>query len=93
MWESRFKRILVEKDEQLLHLTRYLHLNPTSAGLVTKPEFWKYSSYSEYIYGSDNSLTNHEGLIEIPSKDYKKFTNDHKDYQRRLALIKHIIEI
>ncbi|HLB95383.1 MAG TPA: transposase [Patescibacteria group bacterium] len=93
LWESRFKHILVETDEQLFHLTRYLHLNATSANLVSKPELWKYSSYSEYTVSSDNLLTRREGSIDISYKEYKKFVNDHKDYQQRLAIIKKIIEI
>src|SRR3990167_9648627 len=31
LWESRFKNVLVETDNQLLHLTRYIHLNPVTA--------------------------------------------------------------
>ena len=27
---------------------RYIHQNPVRAGLVTSPEFWKYSSASNY---------------------------------------------
>ena len=53
LWESKFKNILVINDEQLIHLTRYLHLNPTTAFLTDKPEQWSFSSYGEY-----SSLTN-----------------------------------
>ena len=49
LWEGRFKKVLVNSDEQLLHLTRYVHLNPVSAGIVEKPEDWPCSSYREYI--------------------------------------------
>jgi putative transposase len=92
LWESRFKNVLVEKDEQLIHLTRYIHLNPTSAGLVKKPELWKYSSHLEYIRSDQtNPITDHDGLLEIKPKTYRKFVNDQKDYQRNLALIKKII--
>jgi putative transposase len=45
LWTGRFKNVLIRNDEHLLHLTRYIHLNPVSAGLVTKPEDWDYSSY------------------------------------------------
>lgn len=49
LWESRFKSVLVENDDQLNHLVRYNHLNPTSAGLIKSPEDWLYSSYCEYL--------------------------------------------
>ena len=38
LWEGRFKKVLVETDEQLLHLTRYIHLNPVTDYLINKPE-------------------------------------------------------
>lgn len=34
LWQSKFKSVLVKNDEQLLHLTRYLHLYPISNNLV-----------------------------------------------------------
>lgn len=91
LWESKFRHILVEKDKQLLHLTRYVHLNPYSAGLVKRPESWKYSSYSEYIKSENDRLTYYDDLLEITPKSYQKFVNDRKDYQRELSIIKKII--
>jgi len=94
LWESRFKHILVEKDEQLQHLSRYIHLNPTSAKLVKNPEQWKYSSYLEYLKpNQDVRLTHYEDLLEINPKSYKNFVNDRKDYQRRLSEIKKIVDL
>lgn len=92
LWESRFKHILVDRDEQLLHLTRYIHLNPCSANMVKKPELWKYSSYIEYIKPSINQIVCYDGLLEIASKNYQKFVEDHKDYQRQLSIIKKITD-
>ena len=48
LWESRFKNVAVDTDEQLMHLTRYIHLNPVTARLVDDPRDWKYSSYESY---------------------------------------------
>jgi putative transposase len=31
LWQGRFKNVLVDNDEYLLHLTRYIHLNPVTA--------------------------------------------------------------
>lgn len=43
--QGRYKSILVEKDSYLLELSRYVVLNPVSAGLVEKAEDWAWSSY------------------------------------------------
>ena len=91
LWENRFKNILVETDEQLLHLTRYIHLNPTTALLVKQPAQWKYSSYSEYINKNLNDpITNFNNLNTDP-RDYKKFTEDRVGFQQELAKIKHLV--
>lgn len=53
---SYFK--IVDKDEYLMHLSRYIHLNPQ--GIVSKLPSYKWSSYPEYI-----------GEIEDPIADTK----------------------
>jgi putative transposase len=91
LWEGRVKRVLVESDEQLLHLTRYVHLNPVSAGIVEKPEDWVYSSYREYIGMEKEKVCNKEKFFDFSKKEYKEFVEDRIDYQRNLEIIKHII--
>lgn len=89
LWESRFQAVHVATDVQLLHLTRYIHLNPVSAGIINKPEEWKYSSYFEFLnMENPNNLCKFNDLIDMKSKQYQKFVNDRKDYQRQLAIIK-----
>jgi REP element-mobilizing transposase RayT len=44
--QGRFTAILVDRESYLLELCRYVVLNPVRAGLVTKPEEWKWSSYA-----------------------------------------------
>lgn len=88
LWESKFKNVLVENDEQLIHLTRYLHLNPVTANLVERPEDWQYSSYKEYIDEVDFPFCQYDDLITTKSKEYRKFVLDRKSYQRELAIIK-----
>ncbi len=90
LWQGRFKSILIESDEQLLHLTRYIHLNPTSDSLVDKPEDWEYSSYNEYLNNPDDALCSFSKYIEINPVSYKTFVETRKDYQERLSEIKHL---
>jgi len=49
LFQGRYKSVLIDKDHYLLELSRYVHLNPVRAGLVTKPEHYKYSSMSYYL--------------------------------------------
>ncbi|MBD3379162.1 MAG: hypothetical protein GF408_01725 [Candidatus Omnitrophica bacterium] len=93
LWESRFRNVHVKTDEQFLHLTRYIHLNPCTSELVKNPEDWNYSSYKEYTSprsSENNGICEFNGLLDMCPKKYRTFTNDRKDYQRKLHLIKHL---
>jgi REP element-mobilizing transposase RayT len=46
IFQGRYKAILVDKDNYLLELSRYVVLNPVRAKLVELPEHWKWSSYA-----------------------------------------------
>jgi putative transposase len=92
LWEGRFKNVLVKSDEQLLHLTRYIHLNPATAHLVEKPEDWHASSYKEYVgLTSEDKICEFRDILEINPLEYKEFVNDRIFYQRDLAKISKII--
>jgi len=47
--QGRYKAILVEADEYAEELSRYMHLNPVRAGIVARPELYRWSSYLSYI--------------------------------------------
>ena len=92
LWESKFQNVLVDTDEQLLHLSRYIHLNPVTAYLVDKPEDWIYSSYPEFI-GKNNSqqLCNFNEFMEIQPSSYRRFVEERTNFQRELAQIKNLL--
>ena len=93
LWVGRFKEALVETDEQMLHLSRYVHLNPTTANLIEKPEAWEFSSYQEYLNNVDEKvrISYWDHVIDIPSQDYKLFVDDQIGYQRDLGIIRKLI--
>jgi putative transposase len=45
VFKGRFAAILVEKESHLLELCRYVVLNPVRAGMVDRPEQYRWSSY------------------------------------------------
>ena len=93
LWESRFKNVLVESDEQINHLVRYTHLNPTTANLVNRPEDWSHSSYREYLgrVADSQKMCQFDDVSDIKLSLYRKFVNDQISYQRGLAKIKNLI--
>jgi len=50
LFQGRFKAIVVEEEGHWLEVSRYVHLNPVRAGLVAKPEQWRWSSYPGYHF-------------------------------------------
>lgn len=92
LWQSKFENVLVEDDEQLLHLTRYIHLNPVTASFVDQPEKWLYSSYKEYSGDvGTNLICRYEDLLDFKPYQYRKFVKDRIAYQQELSKIKNII--
>lgn len=93
LWSGRFKNVRVQSDNQLWHLTRYLHLNPVTAHLIDKPQDWQFSSYREYVTPSTvkHHLCHFGDLLDIKPRSYRKFAEDQIDYQRELAKIKTLL--
>ncbi len=90
LWVGKFMNVLVETNEELVHLTRYVHLNPVTANLVNKPEEWLASSYKEYIFDSEDmdKLCAYKDILDIKPLTYRKFVEDRASYQRELSKIK-----
>ena len=49
LFEGRAQYRLVDTTKYVLQLSKYIHLNPVSAGLVRLPEEWEFSNYREWI--------------------------------------------
>ena len=48
LFRGRYKAILIEPDAYLLNVSRYIHLNPVAAGVVSLAEEYQWSSYRAY---------------------------------------------
>jgi putative transposase len=65
LFQGRYKAILVDKDNYLLELSRYLHLNPVRANMTQKPEDYPYSSYRSYITGDRESIVSPDTVLRM----------------------------
>lgn len=89
LFQGIFKAVHVESDEQLVHLSRYIHLNPVTAFIVKPEELenYQWSSYPDYL----KNLKSEEGKAVMDffksPQDYKKFVLDQADYQKKLKEI------
>lgn len=95
LFQSMFKAVHIETNEQFLHVSRYIHLNPVSAYLIEIGQLTNYpwSSFPEYINKEFRQFTNTKPILSFfkNRKDYKKFVFDQAEYQRELQNIKHLI--
>ena len=61
LWEGRFRSCLTQSEGYLLACYRYIELNPVRAGMVMKPQDYRWSSYHANGLGKANALvTAHE---------------------------------
>lgn len=67
VFEQRYKSILCDMDGYIVHLTKYIHLNPVKAG-ITKDINYKWSSYSDYKRGS-NELVDVDFVLNMLMTD------------------------
>lgn len=90
LFQGAFKAVLIESDEQLVHLSRYIHLNPIVSGLVDNLNNYLWSSYLEYINEYRFFCSSEEILNFYPSiKSYQEFVEAQIDYGTTLEIAKH----
>jgi len=94
LFQSPFKAIRIEKDEQLVHISRYIHLNPSSSNLVKIKDLEKYFWFSlpEYLGRREIRFIHPEFILNFfkTKKRYKEFIFDQASYQKELQNIKYL---
>jgi putative transposase len=77
LFQGRFQKIQVTDTEYLVHLIRYIHLNPVKANLVAQPEEWEFSSYLEYAKLRSGTLPRLELIRQqLGELDHQVFLED-----------------
>lgn len=94
--QGRFKSVRIETEQQLLHVSRYIHLNPYSGGIIKKISELKdysYSSLPEYLSLTQKPLCQKDMILSYFKKpgSYWDFIAGQADYQRELSLIKNLL--
>jgi len=95
LFQGQFKAVKIDSEEQLLHVSRYIHLNPYSSAVVkdlNTLQKYEWSSLPEYLDKVPFSLCSKEDIIGNfrDKESYKKFVLDNADYQKELENIKHL---
>lgn len=91
LFQGEFKAVHIEDDEQLIHVSRYIHLNPIVSLLVKDLGKYEYSSYHEYAEGGLKGLCSTAEVLGFfrSTDEYLRFIADQTDYGQTLERIKH----
>lgn len=96
LFQGLFKAVQIETDEQLLQVTRYIHLNPVKANLVHvgNLHLYEWSSYSSYIQTATSDAINSKIILDYfkDIQDFQQFIADINDYEQSIETISHIVE-
>lgn len=95
LFQNPFKGRWVGTDEEFLHISRYIHLNPVTSFLIEFKDLLSDTRTSFPYYATERAtemITTEPILGIVGSKEkYIEFVSDQVDYQRDLHMIKHLI--
>lgn len=92
LFQGRFKGVHVESDQQLVNLSRYIHMNPVSSSLISINDLsdYSWSSYPEYLDKTGIKICKPDLVLsQFQSvQQYETFVLDHVDYLKTLEGMK-----
>jgi len=81
-WGDRFKSVIVDKGETLINCLAYIDLNPLRAGIVGRPEEYRWNSLGYHVQTNnrDDFLSTDFGLKEFNVKSRKERIRRYRRY-------------
>jgi putative transposase len=80
LFQGRYKAIIIDKDNYLVELSRYIHLNPVRAKVVERPEDYPYSSYRAYIFGIEEQIVCTSNILGFFPEGIQKAQSRYKSF-------------
>ena len=82
LFQSAFKASLITNDAYLLHITRYIHMNPRNYLR------YRWSSISAYLGEEAPSWLHPERINNMPTSEYRMFLQSYEGKKAELELLK-----
>jgi len=79
LFQGKYKGVLINNDVYLLHLSRYIHLNPLTLG--SDPRSYDYSSYAYYLGAKKADWINRKEILDFFNTASATSMNSHFSYQ------------
>ncbi len=74
LWEGRYKAALMDTESYLLTCYRYIELNPVRAGMVDRPDVYRWSSHRCNALGEPNDLvTPHSLYLQLAESAEQRY--------------------
>ncbi len=97
LFVQTFKSVLIKTEDQLKHVSRYIHLNPYSSAIISSSELlenYPWSSFHEYLnkHSSRLDLTQPKYILNLfnnNKKRYKTFVLSNAQHQKTLEYCKY----
>lgn len=95
LFQNMFKAKIIETQEQFIHLSRYIHLNPVTAGLIQFEDLGnaESTSFTDYIRAKPRKFVTVERILRDfgSAERYKAFVANNVNYQQKLYKLKYLL--
>ena len=95
VFQSPFKAAHLENEYQIVQVSRYIHLKPSTTFTTAREKLdtYEWSSLSEYLKPDESSMLSPDVVLNsfANPNEYKNFVLNDEDYQRELNKIKSVI--
>lgn len=92
LFQGPYKNRRIASTEDLLHISRYIHLNPFVARLTENPAKYQWSSFNAYLEPRAKNGLQQQILLQQFSSPilYERFVTDFADYARSYHELQHL---
>jgi REP element-mobilizing transposase RayT len=80
LFQGRYKAILCDRDEYMLSLIKYIHMNPLRARVDKAIEGYRWSSHSDYIENKPGGIVDTDIVLRMFSEDKAKARRLYRDF-------------
>jgi len=95
LFQGIFKAVHIEGDDQMLHVSRYIHINPYVSSLCEFTSVFQYpwSSLSNYVFGKQDTLVDTTDILSYFSEkqSYKTFITDQMSFAKKNKKMEHLL--
>lgn len=80
LWQNRYYSSIIDAENYLWAVARYIETNPVRAALVKNPEEWRWSSAAYHLNNAPDELVSDSGwLPESLKENYRNFLSQPQD--------------